>query len=444
MLLRVAKLVLAAAVSTGAVAGAADLAPAPAPTHDDLRREIESLQTRIREIEVRQAVVSEQQVQETVDRVLADAERRSQLFAAEGFTAGWDNGFVLRSSDGAYVLRPGMLLQFRNVTDYRENADADGDDDIQHGFEIRRALLIFQGNAISPNLGYFFQWEWGKNGNSQLLDAFVTYKIPDTKLVLKAGQYFDPVGPELRDGPPRRLAVEPSVADFLIAGGREDRVQGASIIYGAYAPEAPTYLEFMVHDGMASKNTDYTDVNANFGVAGRAEVKCFGDWPSYRDFTAASNKNDLLVFGVGADYTDAPNASTLLAQADAQWEPGKLALFGSLLMRYTDARNTAAEEAFDFGGVAQAAYLFSDRCEGFVRYSLTQFDEAPVDADDTIHEICVGTNYYVVPSAPHRAKVTVDLTYLPNGAPASLKPFSIAGGTDDAEVVLRAQFQLFL
>lgn len=110
-------------------------------------------------------------------------------------------------------------------------------------------------------------------------------------------------------------------------------------------------------------------------------------------------------------------------------------------------RQTASQvaaDALDFGCVAQAAYLHTDRCEGFVRYSLTEFDNPPAGIDNAIHEICVGANYYLIPAAPHRAKVTVDLTYLPNGAPPSLAPFGISGDTDDAELVLRGQFQLFL
>jgi hypothetical protein len=414
------------------------------PTQDELQRQVAELRQRIARLESSQRAVGDAQVAAAVDAVFTDAQRRSQLLSVEGFTAGWDKGFVIRSADGAYRLQAGFLFQFRNITDFRDNADADGDDDIQNGFEIRRTQLIFQGNIFSPNLGYLFMFEAGKDGDTALQDAFISYKFAQTPWTLKAGQYFDPVSPELRNGPPRRLAVEPSVADFLIGGGREDRVQGASLIYGGYAADTPVNVEVMLHDGLASKNTGFADTTTSFGVAGRAEFKCFGDWPNYKDFTAAGNKNDLLVFGVGADYTDGDNAASVLAQVDALWEPGKFAFYGALLMRNLDRRNSALDDTFDFGGVAQAAWLFNEHCEGFVRYSLTEFGEPPVDADDSIHEFCIGGNYYISPSAPHHAKITVDLTYLPNGAPASLSGFGIAGGTSDDEIVLRAQFQLFL
>jgi hypothetical protein len=342
------------------------------------------------------------------------------------------------------VLKPGILFQFRHIADWREDGKGDGEDEFTKGFEIRRTQAIFQGNAITPDLTYFFMFEAGKNGDLGLLDAAVSYRFAPT-WVFKFGQYFDPVSHELQSGPPRRLAVEPSVNDFLIAGGPEDRVQGVSLIYGGYDANTPVNLELMAHDGARSRNTDFIDDPTNFGFSGRAEFKCFGDWPSYRDFTAAANKNDLLVFGAAFDYTDAPGGAIVFMTADAQYEAGPLALYAALNGRYTDVRNTADDDAiFDFGGVAQAAYLFTEHCEGFVRYSLTEFDAEPVNSDDSIHEICVGANYYIVPSAPHRAKVTVDLTYLPNGAPASLNAFGIAGGTDDDEIVLRAQFQWWI
>lgn len=432
------------AVPLAALALLAQPAIAAEPSPAELQRELDALQARLRELDARQATLSDAQVQKTIEAVLSDAQRQSELFAVEGFAAGWDNGFVFRSADGRYVLKPGILWQFRHTADWREGGKGDGDDEIEKGFEIRRTQIIFSGNVCSPNLTYWFMWEAARNGGLVLQDAYVSYRFAPT-WVFKVGQYFDPVSHELLAGPPRRLAVEPSVVDFLLGGGLEDRIQGASLIYGGYDKDTPLNVEVAVHDGAKSRNTDFQDVGTNWGASARVESKCFGDWPNYRDFTAAGNKTDLLVFGAAADWTDADNASTVLATADAQYETGGLALYGALLARYIDPRNTADDdEVFDFGGVAQAAYLFNEHCEAFVRYSLTEFDNPAPGVSDSIHEICVGANYYVVPSAPHRCKITVDVTYLPNGAPASLSAFSIGGGTEDDEVVVRAQVQLLI
>lgn len=433
---------LPAALAALALAAASALAGDPTPA--ELQRELDALQARLRELDARQTTLTDAQVQKTIETVLADAQRRSELFAVEGFTAGWDNGFVIRSADGRNSLKPGILWQFRHVADWREGGKSSGDDDLTKGFEIRRTQLFFEGTVCSPNLSYRFMWEAGKNGGLALQDAIVSYRF-SPNWVFKVGQFFDPVSHELLAGPPRRLAVEPSVVDFLIGGGQEDRVQGASIIYGGYAKDNPLNVEVAVTDGAKSRNTGWQDVDSNWGAAARVESKCFGDWSSYRDFTASANKNDLLVFGAAADWTDSDNASTILATVDAQYETGKLAMYGALLGRYIDPRNTADDdEVFDYGGVAQAAYLFTQHCEGFLRYSLTEFDNPAPNVSDSIHEICVGANYYVVPTAPHRCKITVDVTYLPNGAPASLNGFGIAGGTEEDEIVVRAQVQLLI
>src|SRR5687768_17240799 len=108
--------------------------------------------SKIQELEAKVAALESKQVQNqkdvaaTIDAVLRDAERRSQLLATTGDNAaGYDNGFYLRQGD-AFQLRPGAQFQFRNVTDYREDA-AGGDDEMENGFEIRRMKLELTGTA---------------------------------------------------------------------------------------------------------------------------------------------------------------------------------------------------------------------------------------------------------------------------------------------------------
>jgi len=57
------------------------------------------------------------------ERVLRDADRRSQLLQAEGFTAGYNNGkFIIQSADGNFLLHPWLQFQFRSTTNARDNA----------------------------------------------------------------------------------------------------------------------------------------------------------------------------------------------------------------------------------------------------------------------------------------------------------------------------------
>jgi hypothetical protein len=434
-----------AAAIVGARPRVASGEPVDSPDLTDLRAQIERLQARIADLQAGQSRLDDATTDRTIHAVLDDAERQSQLLAAEGFTAGWDKGFLLRSADGAYSLKLGLLFQPRFVVNYRDDIPPDGDDDTQAGWEIKRTQLILNGTAISPDLNYWFMFESPQGGGLGLLDAWISYKFAED-WGFKAGQYFDPLSRELLNGPPRRLAVEPSLVDFYLAGGQADRVQGASLMYGLYKNENPLYVEVMAHDGARSRNTNFEDGqgSGNFGFAGRVEAKAFGDWASYKDQTAAGNKEDLLAFGAGVDFTEFDNAQQWLCSIDGQWETGKLALFAVLNLRYTDRRNVAIDSSFDYGALAQAAYLFTERWEVFGRYGYMDFENDPPAGDDQLHELTAGVNWYLLPATPHRAKMTIDLTYLPNGGGAGAKGFGVLGGTDDTEIVLRGQFQLLL
>lgn len=415
------------------------------PTHAELQQQLDALRHRVSELQSSQTAVSESQIATAVDRVFRDAETRSRLFAAEGFTAGWDKGFIIKSADGRYLMKLGTLFQVRHVTDYRDNAKPNGDSDTQSGWEIKRAQIIVNGNACSPDLNYWFMAEAGSNGSLGLLDAWVSYKFADA-WAFKVGQFFDPVSRELLNGPPRRLAVEPSLLDFYLGGGLEDRIQGVSLLYGLYQNDNPLNVEITTHDGVKSRNTTWEDDqgSGNYGFAARIESKCFGDWANHKDHTAAGNKQDLLVFGIAGDFTDFDNQQQWLGTIDAQWEPGELAFYAAFNGRYREPRNTGNnDEIFDWGGIAQAAWLFTDRWEVFGRYSYIDFDNPAPNTDD-VYELCAGVNWYLVPEAPHRAKMTIDITYLPHGGGPGAKGFGIAGGTEDTEIVVRGQFQLLL
>jgi hypothetical protein len=63
--------------------------------------------------------------------------------------------------------------------------------------------------------------------------------------------------------------------------------------------------------------------------------------------------------------------------------------------------------------------------------------------NDVYNEFTVGVNYFLGKdgSAGHRAKVTVDVVYLPDGAPSTQTGAGIFAADDD-QFALRAQFTL--
>src|SRR5688572_8252226 len=164
-----------AAVCVAVLACAVAPARAADPTREELLEQIKDLQARVEQLEAKQHKAATTQAQSddrVIDRVIADAQRRSRLMMQDvELTAGFDLGtgrFFIRSGDGNFLLVPGFLFQVRNVTNFNSGdaADDDDDDDVENGFEIRRMRLIFEGNLFRPELTYRFQWESASNGGT--------------------------------------------------------------------------------------------------------------------------------------------------------------------------------------------------------------------------------------------------------------------------------------
>jgi hypothetical protein len=101
----------------------------------------------------------------------------------------------------------------------------------------------------------------------------------------------------------------------------------------------------------------------------------------------------------------------------------------------------------DYGALVQAGYLVNKKVELFGRYDLVKIDEDAVaaGAEDTFHEVTAGVNYYLGRDGSylHRAKLTFDVGYLPNGSPSDQTQSAVLKADDD-EFVFRAQFQLLI
>jgi predicted porin len=225
-------------------------------------------------------------------------------------------------------------------------------------------------------------------------------------------------------------------------------VQGVSLVYGGTKTDV-FRGELAYHDGANSRNTNFQDGTTNWGAGVRGEYKAFGDWANYKDLTAKGDKENLLVIGTGADYTDRDGANVLLATVDAQYElADRLAVYGAVHGAYTDPHEaTGNDSTFNWGVLGQVGYLVSKQWEVFGRYDVVKLDEDAVasGAEDTFHEFTAGVNYYLGKDGVylHRAKLTLDVGYLPNGAPSDQTQAGILAATDD-EFYVRAQFQLLL
>jgi hypothetical protein len=446
---------LLGATLVGGAWGAEPAQAAREQTPAQLRQQLQALQERVRSLEAATQHGTSAAPAPTsagdVDQVLKDAERRSNpVYGAAGaLTAGYDKGFFIKSDDGNFLLKPAIQFQFRNVSNFEQDARHDGNDDsFQNGFEARRARFRFDGNAFSPKFTYSFVWDTSRAGGAvSLLDAWGQYQFAD-HWAIKAGQFKESVFHERDVSGYQQLAVDRSLTDALLGGNITDRVQGVSLIYGGTKTDN-LRGELAYHDGANSRNTNFQDGSTNWGACVRGEYKAFGDWAAHKDLTARGGKENLLVFGAGADYTDRDGADVLLATADAQYElADKLVVYGALHGAYTDPHEATGNDShFDWGALGQVGYLLGRQWEVFGRYDVVKLNEDAVagGAEDTFHEITGGVNYYLGKDGQylHRAKLTLDVTYLPNGAPSDQTQAGILAATDD-EFIVRAQFQLLL
>lgn len=464
-------IVLAVAMLAWTAAAAAQV-PATHPSSDQcLQQKITDLEQRIDRLQSGQA--SQADFDAAAQQVLHDADAHEDLMSIASFPPSYDPniGFLLRSDDGNFSLNPGVLLQFRDETAIRQRIPAGGGgeaggsgSDVQNGFEIARVRLIFGGNLFSPNLTYYLQLQddFGE-GSFSLLDAYALYRVSDqSPLALKAGEFKDPVWHEQNLNEAKQLAVERTLANAFLGGGQTRHVQGVALIYDQQALRG----QLALHDGYDSVNTPFFDAGGrgaevgagagvtptSFGMTARTEYLAIGDrspqfnpFSEYDDFTALGNKQDILVLGTGADYSQSGGNNILFHTLDAQYETtGGLALYGAYLGVYRHINHFQGVDPgcyYDSAAIAQAAYLLSSRFEIFARYDYTHLDGRAIPGiiNDNVHEITLGANYYF---HGHQAKATLDASWLPNGSPADAEGAGILQDDGHPELVIRAQFQL--
>ena len=108
-----------------------------------------------------------EQVRATVQDVLADTAARTSFLQDAG-TTGYDHGAYVRSGDGNWLFRVGILDQQRFVAAFAPAAKGVADQN-QWGFDVHRINLTLTGHAIDPSVTWNLTWAW----NSQP-DRFVT------------------------------------------------------------------------------------------------------------------------------------------------------------------------------------------------------------------------------------------------------------------------------
>jgi hypothetical protein len=398
----------------------------------------------------------------TTEQMLRDVDRHTNLMDWTDTTAGFikSKGFYIRSDDGNFLLHPWAFVQVRNATNYRQYGKRGNDSDTENGFELPRMKFILDGNILSPDLTYQFIWATNDTtGNLGLQDAWARYHFPHTGFAVRGGQIRDPFDHEQIVFGTRTLTPERSIVNNVFANG-DGVVKGASVSYG-YDADSPVRTEIALTNGQRNFNTTFQTFptnSADWGAAGRVELKLLGKWEDYAQFTALGDKQPLLVLGAGADYTEAGDTGALMHVVDAQFDTHNgLSLYAAYLGRSTrhnggavgtnggaTGTTTAVHNTYDSTFRLMAGYVIAQRFEPFARYEYIHVDRSEIPASShysVIHDITVGFNYYIL---SHRAKFSAAASYLPNASPVANTLGDLLVAPHGSEVIVQAQFQLIL
>ncbi|HEY2587476.1 MAG TPA: hypothetical protein VGI81_17150 [Tepidisphaeraceae bacterium] len=486
--LKAAAMALAVLAGTTSLAWADGTAPATQP---DVSSEIQALRARIDQLEAQQkqqqADHEKEQQQAALAQTERDAQQHSQMLDVHGLSAGYDSTsrrFFIGTDDGSFMLRPWYHLQFRAVANNRQdfNFNGKGKDETDTGFEVRRMKIGLDGNMFGPDFTYFFNWATSRaNGSATvtsstgatvgtvsnslggvpiLEEAWVKYRFHDTPFYIKAGQIKDPVlhdqivSSRYQDSTERSL-----IADVFVNG--DAFTQGVTFIVD---PQKWFRTEAGVNQGMRSANTNFFDTPTNaqdWGVAGRVELKAFGRWQDYGQVGSVDTKEPLLVFGLGADYSQRGHSGQTVTAVDAMYaDQHGLLLYGAFVSRYTThnfgiwaqtatggsiaATNPAVtgKSTYEYAPMIEAGYTFNSFVEPFGRFEYMHLQGTKPGSNNWVQAITGGVNFFF---HGHRLKLTPEVIYLPKGFPiddGASDVYTSAPGR--SEIVGEIQLQLLI
>jgi len=131
-----------------------------------LTEEQQLLKKKIEELEKIQ-VRSETKTIETEKKVVEEEKK--------GIQAGYDKGFYIKTPDENFLMKTNLFLQFRYTYLHFDRVVNVNNEDWS-SFLIRRARVLFTGNAPNKDLTYFFHIQLEPTSAVNLHDAYITWK----------------------------------------------------------------------------------------------------------------------------------------------------------------------------------------------------------------------------------------------------------------------------
>ncbi|MHC4108169.1 MAG: porin [Planctomycetota bacterium] len=387
------------------------------------------------------------EIRSLVADVLADADRRASLL--RGPTAGYDDGAVLGSSDGKWLLRTNIHMQQRFMLSDQSNGPGDSS---RWGFENTRTKFILTGNVVSPQWFYKIEIDVADvnrglpdgEDRTGLGDSFVGYDLGEGWKV-GGGTFKTPLLREELVDSRYQLAVERSVVNYLYTGGRTDGIEVE--YYGGQLHFLGSFNNG-INDGVYGGDLEtggtspLISATADFAFSVRGEWLIEGEWDRMVDFTSLKDEKTAVMIGGAMHYQiaddDAPGVADvdlLILTLDFSGKFGSANVFGSLIRASAD--RGAGSDIDATALVLQGGYRFTDDWEGFARYEWSDPDTL---AASDVNIFTVGFTKYF---ARHNAKWTTDIGIgvdpVPFDVPVTGWRADAAG--EDGQVVIRSQFQ---
>ena len=459
---------LAGAAAT-TLTGAALAGTSADVSYENLQQRLDAAEAKITELSASQNAdwMTEQraeQIRGLVQDVLADADTRASL-QGSGMTAGYDNGFVINSSDGNWSLKINGLLQNRWVMSHTKNdvntvAGAAGPGEkSHHGFETTRAALNFSG-TVAGDYGFNVRLNWsaynGGNvpGPSDVEWAYGTIGVHDDMHLSIGKQKYDVMRGYMVNAE-HQQAIERSLYTYYwatssITNGIKLNYAKDSLRANIMYSNGPTANAWNAVGAVPADA--YSQNSGDWMLSGRFGWLASGTWEQFDDMTSNKQSSEGMLFGFGwagwddnDDITGGDSDTQWLLSLDASMDFVGWNLFGSITYG-DDSQNAfgaiANDEGHQWGWMVQGGYYLSDDLELFGRFEW--LDPRTALDSDNIEILTIGANWYL---AGQNAKLSIDWGYNFDRTVTA----GVGGGgytnwinsADKNEWVLRTQLQLY-
>jgi len=445
-------------------------------SYEDLQQRLDAAEAKITELSASQNAewLTEQraeQVRGLVQDVLADADTRASL-QGSGMTAGYNNGFVVSSNDGNWMLRVNGLMQNRWVlADTGQDTNLTGlggvGRDSHHGFETTRAALNFSG-TVAKDYHFNMRLNWtpyngatgpnGSTGNvpgpSQLEWAYIQWDLSDQWDIQVGKQKHDVMHSYMVNAENQQV-IERSLQTYYWASS--SITNGIKLNYDGDNIRA----NVMYSNGGANGDGTYGRDLASWNLSGRIAYLGAGTWDQFSETTSPQGSESGWMVGMGWNVMDL-NDDNLPAGTDtdtiwqltwdAAYDAGGWNAYGSL--SYGDDGNqnptsliTGVDPAgHQWGWEVGAGYYLQADWEAYVRFEWLdpRMETVPNEDHNNIEILTIGTNWYL---SGNNAKLSLDWGY--NFDRTETAAFGGSGYTDwlqsnaRNEWVLRTQLQLY-